>query len=384
MAVREVDHNELEYLIGIHYKAKVPLYVWGATGIGKSDSVRKKASELAKENKREYVEWNKMTKEQKHEYAESPEKYFVLMDIRLSQMDPSDLRGLPSLNGKDVCEWKVPFWEDVISKEGSKGIVFFDEINIAPPSIQSAAYQLILDRALGEISIADGIVCLAAGNRIEDRANVFDLPLPLQNRFTHVTLKPPLVVRNQPMIGWTGWAMNNNVDPRIITFIQARPQLLNPKVEKNSNDRAFATPRSWGKYCSELIKDIDTRELDTLEMLSSVAVGYAAASEFTAFLKFQRDIDFDAILKNPKKAGDITELDLKYSLLSLMAEWYDKNHSKDNLDKLFQIANNITDEFAILMLRMAKIRHPHSFMNNALKLKSWDEISQRYGKYLIT
>jgi len=384
MTVRKVNHIELEEMIGRHYYAKVPLYIWGATGIGKSDTVKAKGKMLAEKNQREYKAWNKLSSKEKHEIAEHPEKYFVMMDIRLSQLDPSDLRGLPALNGKAVVEWKIPFWLDYVTKEKAMGIVFFDEINLAPPSIQSAAYQLILDRELGEVSIADGISLLAAGNRIEDRANVFDLPLPLQNRFSHVTLNPPAISQTDIDKGWTKWALDNDIDPRIVTFLQRYPEMLNPKTKKDSDDRAFATPRSWGKYCNALIKDVKTNDLNMIELLASAAVGYDTASQFTAFLKFQKEINLKDILNNPKKAGDIKDLDLKYSLLSLIAEWYDVNYGKESLDKVFKIAQNITDEFAILMLRFVKNKHPHSFRNHAMKLKSGDEILVKYGKYLLT
>jgi len=384
MTVRQIDHDELAFMIGRHYLAKIPLYIWGGTGIGKSDTVREQSRVLAEKNNREYKAWNKLSSAEKHEIAEHPEKYFVMMDIRLSQLDPSDLRGLPALNGKNVVEWKIPFWLDYITKPDAMGIVFFDEINLAPPSIQSAAYQLILDRELGEVSIADGVSLLSAGNRIEDRANVFDLPLPLQNRFSHVTLKPPVISQKDVDKGWLKWALNNGIDDRIITFLTRYPEMLNPEQHRDSDERAFATPRSWGKYCNALIKGIKTTDYKILGLLAGAAVGHDTANQFIAFLKFREEIDLNSILKDPSKAGDIKKLDLQYSLLSVVAEWYDVHHGKDGLDKVFKIAEHIPDEFAILMLRFVKNKHPHSFRNHAMKLKSGDDILVKFGKYLLT
>ena len=213
MAVLEVNHKDLEDLIMRHYKAEVPLYIWGATGIGKSETVDRKAKEIAESLGREYVKWNKISKKKKQEIAENPKKYFFLMDIRLSQLDPSDLRGLPALNGKETVEWKIPFWLHVASLEEAMGIIFFDEINLAPPSIQSAAYQLILDRELGEVPISKGVTSIAAGNRLEDKANVYDLPRPLQNRFDHVTLGIPTITQ-ECKGDWGEWAMENKIDTR--------------------------------------------------------------------------------------------------------------------------------------------------------------------------
>jgi hypothetical protein len=383
MAVVEINHDQLEYLIGIHYKAKIPMYIWGATGIGKSDCVRKSGQIMAKETQREYIEWNKISKEKKREVEENLDKYFILMDIRLSQMDPSDLKGLPGLDG-DVCDWKIPYWLSILCKENARGIAFFDEINLAPPSIQAAAYQLILDRALGEVSITDGVSLLAAGNRIEDKANVFDLPLPLQNRFTHATLKPPRIT-DDPTEGWTKWALDAKVDSRIVTFLQARPTFLSMAVKANSNERSFCTPRSWGKYCSALIKDIPTTQLKTIHLLASVSVGGSAASEFISFLKFQKKINLQDILANPKKVKAMSsELDMIYALIGVVDEWYADHHKKDDLDKIFKLASYMNDEFAILMLRFIKNKNTTSFRNNAMKLSSWDPIADKYGKYLLT
>lgn len=382
MVVREVDHEELEFLIDANYKAETPLYIWGATGIGKSETVRRVAKKIAESPgvAREYVEWNKLSKEEKLKIKENPEKYFFLMDIRLSQLDPSDLRGLPALDGADTVEWKIPFWLHVASLKGAMGIVFFDEINLAPPSIQSAAYQLILDRELGETPIADKVTTIAAGNRVGDKANVYDLPRPLQNRFCHVTLKIPTITQ-ECKDDWGEWALNNKIDMRIITFLIQRPTLLNPKISDSSDEKAFPTPRSWGKYCNRLIQGIT--DLETVNRLASISVGSGAASEFTSYLKFQRKINLKEILNNPEKAKEITELDLKYSLIALVSEWYSLNYKKEHLEKVLQIANVIQPEFALLMLRFAKLKHEDSFKRNVTGLKSWKPIAKKYQKYLL-
>jgi len=381
MAVAEVDHKELENLVDVHYESNIPLYIWGATGIGKSETVDKKAEELARKHGRIYVRWNKLTKEEKHKVADNPEKYFFLMDIRLSQLDPSDLRGLPSLNGKDTCEWKIPFWLLVATLKNAMGIIFFDEINLAPPSIQAGAYQLILDREMGEVALAEGVGLIAAGNRIEDKANVYDLPRPLQNRFCHATLKIPHITQ-ECKNDWGEWALEKGIDMRIVSFLIQRPTLLNPKIKADSNERAFPTPRSWGKYCNKLISGV--KDLKQVYQYACVSVGVGAASEFESFLRLQKNINLNEILARPEKAANIKEMDLKYSLLGMVAEWYAMNNKKENLEKVLQIANVIQPEFAILLLRFAKNKHPSSFKKYVTTLKSWKPISKKYQKYLLT
>jgi MoxR-like ATPase len=52
---------------------------------------------------------------------------------------------------------------------GKQGILFLDEITSAPPTVSAAAYQLILDRRLGDYVVPEGWVIFAAGNRQGDR-----------------------------------------------------------------------------------------------------------------------------------------------------------------------------------------------------------------------
>src|ERR1700752_138358 len=68
-----------------------------------------------------------------------------LIDIRLSQMEPTDLRGVPFRKG-DLVEWSVPPLLPDAARHGERGILFLDEITSAPPTVTAAAYQLILDR----------------------------------------------------------------------------------------------------------------------------------------------------------------------------------------------------------------------------------------------
>ena len=383
MVQLEVDHSTLEMLLERAIETKIPLFIWGDTGIGKSETVYRIAKKKAGELGREFVVWNKLSTEEKYKVAENPSKYYFLMDNRLSQVDPSDLRGLPNLNQKQFVEWKIPFWLYVASRPKSAGIIFFDEINLAPHSIQASAYQLILDRELGETAISDNVSLVAAGNRIEDKANVYELPRPLKTRFTHVTLSKPTIsaeCRND----WGEWALKNNVDMRIITFLIQRPSLLSPKVSETDASNAIPTPRGWAKFLSPMIKGV--KDLTTLEKLASIAVGSGAALEFVSYLKLQKKINLDEILKNPSKASDVKEVDMMYALVSLVAEWYGNKPSIDKLDKTFQIAKYLKAEFATLLLHSVKMKAPNLFMSKDVltKLKSWKDVADRIRKYYIS
>jgi MoxR-like ATPase len=138
--------------------------IWGAPGIGKSSIVK----QVANANKIEFI------------------------DLRLSQLAPTDLRGLPvaiapnSENGNlGTSTWYPP---EFLPREGA-GILFLDELNMAPPAMQGVAQQLILDRCVGAYQVPEGWYIWSAGNRKEDRASVFEMPSPLANRFLHLEVE---------------------------------------------------------------------------------------------------------------------------------------------------------------------------------------------------
>ena len=137
----------------IETKIQSSIMIWGAPGIGKSSII----SQVAKSNGLD------------------------LIDLRISQLAPTDLRGIP-VPGENVAQWYPP---EFLPKEG-RGILFLDEINMAPPAVQGIAQQLILDRKVGSYRVPDGWFVWAAGNRKQDHAAVFDMPAPLANRFIHL------------------------------------------------------------------------------------------------------------------------------------------------------------------------------------------------------
>jgi len=328
--------------IQMAYAKRIPLFVWGTFGIGKSQTIAWVAKELN----------------------------LQFTDVRISQLDPSDLRGLP-ITSNGETRWLPPNW--LPRDKNSKGILCFDELNLAPPSIQASAYQLILDRRLGDYILPDGWVIISAGNRIEDRASVFDLSAPLANRFTHIELGVP------DTQAWSDWGLGNGVDSRVIAFLNFKPSRLF-SFDGKIKEKAIPTPRSWA-FCSRLIDGVD--DYDLLERLIASAVGEGTAIEMIAFLKLQRKIDIKKILEHPESVKEIKEIDLKYSLLSVVTEYYKKNKTKTTLEKLIAVCNNMEAEFAVLLLRFVKAVDTAFFTKEIIKASGYKELSKNYAQYLL-
>jgi len=256
-----------------------PVMLWGPPGIGKSQIIAQVAVRHA-----------------------AP-----MIDIRLSQMEPTDLRGIP-FRIENRVEWAVPSMLPDAERHGPNGILFLDEITSAPPSVSAAAYQLILDRRLGDYEVPPGWAIFAAGNRQGDRGVTYTMPAPLANRFSHFEVEANID-------DWVSWAYANNIDEGLIGFLRFKPELLfdfNPA----HNPVAFPSPRSWEFAHRTLQKFGDNPNL--LLPTLQACVGPAAGLELHAFIENLDNMpDLDAILRGEAVAVP-REVDLQYAVASAL------------------------------------------------------------------
>jgi hypothetical protein len=230
-----------------------------------------------------------------------------VIDIRLSQMEPSDLRGIPfRVDGR--VDWAIPSILPDVSRHGQAGVLFLDEITSAPPAVSAAAYQLILDRRLGDYQVPPHWAIFAAGNRQGDRGVTYSMPAPLANRFSHFEVETHLD-------DWVSWAYANGIDERVIAFLRFRPELLFD-FDPAHNPVAFPSPRSWEFAHRGLRKFEDHPEL--LQGTLQACVGPAAGVELTAFVNSLDQMpDLDAIVVG--EAVQVPkEIDLQYAVAAAL------------------------------------------------------------------
>jgi len=222
-------------------------------------------------------------------------------------MEPSDLRGIPFKNG-DRVDWAVPSILPHVDIHGESGILFLDEITSAAPSVSAAAYQLILDRRLGDYQIPDGWAIFAAGNRQGDRGVTYTMPAPLANRFSHFDVDINLD-------DWVKWAYQNGIDDRVIGFLRFRPERLFD-FDPVHNPVAFPTPRSWEFSHRALSKFADSPHL--LSGALQACVGPAAGIELHAYVASLDQLpDIDAITRGEETSVP-TEIDLQYAVAAAL------------------------------------------------------------------
>jgi len=189
---------------------------------------------------------------------------------------------------------------------------------------------------------------IAAGNRLEDRANVFAMAAPLKNRFGHCQLEIPTVEE------WTDWAVKHGIDIRIIGYLNWKRASLftfDPKLKEN----AFATPRSW-EACSDLIKDIPSSDLTRLQLLAATQVGVGVAGELATFIRIKDKLKpMKYYLDNPEKCelpNPTTELDVLWALVTSIAEYYRDHKDMKTLGKILKLLKRLTEEFAVFTLKL--------------------------------
>ncbi len=316
--------SQIATALALLIDAKQPVMLHGSPGVGKSDVIR----QLAKQ------------------------RGIELIDLRLSQLDPVDLRGVPSVDTKQrVTSWNRPSFLPT----SGEGILFLDEINSAAQATQAAAYQLVLDRRLGDYVLPEGWAIVAAGNRMTDRAIVNQMSTALKNRFTHLDYE----VNNDD---WCEWALRSGIAIEVLGFIRFRPMNLNEfemrnetkeerdRINRLKDAQAFATPRSW-EFLSRAVNQKPPAEIE-YELYSGI-VGEGSAAEFMGYLKYYRDLpNLDSLLMNPDKAKVPEEPATLYALATGLAA----KANEDNFERVCKYAARIPPEFQVLLMKDAIVR----------------------------
>ncbi len=303
--------SNLKEIVTSLTKSQIPLFIWGSPGIGKSSIVR----QVAKESDLEFI------------------------DLRLTLMDPTDLKGIPFFdNEKREAIWAKPNF--LPSDLDSKGILFLDEINSAPPSVQASAYQLILDRKVGDYTLPDGWSIVAAGNNESDRGVVYRMPSPLANRFVHIDMEVDFE-------DWKAWAYQKGIDKGLIGFLNYKQDRLF-EFDQNDSQKAFATPRSW-----EYVDKITKSKIDKNLLFETIggAVGKESATEYLSFLKVMDRLPNIEDIFDGKRIDLYDESEIYFALISSIVSRAKRGIVEESLSNLLNFSHTLPPEFAVMLIR---------------------------------
>lgn len=330
-------------------KEVAPVMLWGPPGVGKSTIVR----ELCKQREIGFI------------------------DIRLAQREPVDIRGLPVVRG-DQVDWLLSGeWP---RDPDSRGIILFDEITAADRSLQVAAYEIILDRRLGELyQLPGGWLVMAAGNRSGDRAVAYTMSSALANRFCHLELKADLN-------SWTLWARSQDLDDSLIAFLRYQPQCF---FDMDSDvERGWPSPRSWERV-SFYLKQREQLGETLLQKVICGLVGPGAAYQLTAFLKSHAEMPDVNLMLNGKIPIQIPDRpDMLFAFCSALSHqlWRQETMLDTRIGRFLDIGVLMSADFATLALvdcmqhpKASEVQRRTDLLLAHPKFASW---SEKHGQHV--
>lgn len=293
--------------------------LWGPAGVGKSQGITQISEKLESET----------------------HKHVTVTDIRLLLFSPVDLRGVPVADAnREFTNWLRPRIFDLADEESVINIIFLDELSAAPQSIQAAAYQICLDRKIGEHVLPDNCIVIAAGNRATDHSVSYKMPVALANRMLHFN-----VVSNYD--SWRIWAIRHGIDERVLGYLSFDNSKL--CTEAVGGSLAFATPRSWS-FVSTILKTNHSTPRESHELISA-AIGTDTAIEFEAWCEVYRTLPSVGNIVSGKCTTFPKTGDALFALISSLTVYVSEHRtsiSVTELDNIYTYACRFPVDFATM------------------------------------
>lgn len=295
--------------------------LWGPPGVGKSQAVRQIAAKISKDSG----------------------KRVEVTDVRLLLFNPIDLRGIPVANeDRTLAVWLKPKIFQMDQSDEIVNILFLDEISAAPQSVQAAAYQITLDRVVGEHRLPDNCIVIAAGNRVTDKSVSFKMPKALANRLMHIEIEGSFA-------SWKEWAIGAGINSRVLGFLSFRSDVLFG-FDPSNDDLAFPTPRSW-EMVSNLLNHVRD-DVDGMFPMIAGLIGNGTAMEFKAWCRVYRELPSLDEIFDGRAAKVPKGTDAMYALVSSMTA-YAADHKFDTgrIGNSLAYAAKLPADFAELLIQ---------------------------------
>ena len=290
-----------------------------------------------------------------------------LIDHRASTSEPTDFTGLPDLAGpKAVFKpfETFPIEGDTLPPGKDGWLIFLDEFNSAPRSVQAAAYKLILDRMVGKHKLHPRVLIVAAGNLETDRAITVELSTALQSRVVHFVLET----------NFNEWledvALPKKYDTRIIAFLNANPGYL-MDFKPDHDDLTFCCPRTW-EFMNELTQGLDNDQLKDFIPTFAGTITSLTAVSFVTFSQVFKDLPkIRDILGMPEHAQIPYDNATMWATVSMLL-----NHIDDKtIDPIFKYVGRMDAEFRILTYRSVMATQPDLHAHPAFR-RAASELAQ--------
>ena len=352
--IRKVKLSRAKSHLKRAFSKKRPVFIWGPPGVGKSDIL----AQIAEEGNN------------------------LLIDLRMALLDPTDIKGYPYRDeDTNKMMWAAPaeLPSEEFASEFDTVFLFLDELNSAPPSVQATAYQLILNRRVGQYKLPSNVVIAAAGNRDTDKGVTYRMPSPLANRFLHLEVE----VNHDD---WQSWAVDNDIIPDVVGYLAFAKQDLFD-FDPKSSSRSFATPRSWA-FVSQMLEDSNMSHDEEMDIVTGL-VGEGMAIKFMNHKKNASKLPKPSeILSGKVKELKKLEISSKYALTVGMS--YELKGIQDNGDEkeltasfnnfINFLMDNFEPEMCVLGCKIALSEYDIDV--DFADIDRIDEWVDRYGKYM--
>jgi len=325
--------------------------LWGPPGVGKSQGVRQLASEIRAETG----------------------KTVCVTDVRLLLFNPIDLRGIPTANAdKTLAVWLRPKIFQMDENAGIVNILFLDEISTAPQSVQAAAYQITLDRTVGEHRLPENCIVIAAGNRVIDKSVAYKMPRALANRLCHLEIK-------SDFDSWKAWAVRKGIHEKVTGYLTFRQTAIDQA--KADDSLAFPTPRSW-EMTSNILHAV-SGDIDVVYPMIAGCVGLGTAVEFRSWTKVYEGLPSIEGIFAGKENAVPTQPDMLYAVVSSMAAYAKRN--KDDLTSIgysIKYALKLPSDFSMILIK-DYFAFGEDYKKKLMKLPELMDWLKKSGKHLL-
>lgn len=339
---------KIRTIMRLHWKAKEPFHLVGEPSTVKSALIKTTSREICSEesDKREFLEWSRISVEKKKEVLQDPSKYFIFEDLRASETDIGELR-LQEMNNEDnYITYKYNLLFKVLSNTNSKGVLFFDEMNLANNMIKAQFYKVYNDRSIGDMPISDNVLVCSAGNESSQVRDVVQDSVALTTRRGNYFINP---LTSEEFVEY---GLMTNVHTSIIGYLSFAPQDVHDLKYDLPDPIGQPCARTWEKL-SNIRNNNTTMTLDEISLISRGLIGPSIATKYVSYVKLEKSIKLEDVIKDPSVAKGIKEIQIVYAVVTgLLAKL--KQGDSTIFPVICKVSLNIKEEIAVYMMRLTK------------------------------
>jgi len=380
-------YSPLEVVNYLHleWKTRNSVNIVGEPSTVKSVGVEDFSKATSEAEGRIYFPWVKRSHEEKMKVMEDPGKYFVFADFRASETDIGELRLQDISSELNYLTYKYGMLFQALSTDVAMGVLFFDEMNLAPNMIKAQFYKLINDKAIGDIPLSKNVMCVSAGNEAEHARGVTADPVPLVLRRSNIFVRP---LDHEE---FSDYAIKTGHSPHIVGYLAFQPHDTHNIKYDLPDSVGQPCPRTWSRL-SEVMNANEHATLEQIRMAATGWVGQAVATKFYSYVKSAQTINLDEIIRKPELIrrfeDDEKNISLVYAIMSGLVDKY-RQDKKKYIKPVFEVVNELRrTELGTFLFRSARSLDPKAFMKlgadeTIVPKHLMDKLVDRYARFLI-